>query len=103
MGAIIIVLNAPETSALTDLNEFYAYAITPGIFYLVMSGNNSIGFLVYSLLCLFAVLYLIYYLAPRYGKRHPIVYISVCSIVGSYLVMAIQGIYICYDTVLIDQ
>lgn len=78
LGAIMIVLNAPETNSTSTLSEFYSYVITP-------------GFLVYSILVLFAVLYLIYYLAPRYGKRHPFVYILVCSLVGSYLVLSVQG------------
>ncbi|KAJ3194158.1 hypothetical protein HK101_003362, partial [Irineochytrium annulatum] len=48
-------------------------------------------FIVYCFLCMFAVLYLIYYISPRYGEKNPIVYISICSIVGSFLVLSMQG------------
>lgn len=34
---------------------------------------------------------MIYYVSPRYGKTTPIVYISICSLVGSVSVMAING------------
>lgn len=33
----------------------------------------------------------IYFFVPRYGKTNPLVYISVCSLVGSVSVMAIKG------------
>jgi hypothetical protein len=36
-------------------------------------------------------LVVIYYVSPRYGKTTPIVYISICSLVGSVSVMAING------------
>ena len=34
---------------------------------------------------------MVYYVSPRYGKTTPIVYISICSLVGSVSVMAING------------
>ena len=35
--------------------------------------------------------YLIYYVGPRFGKRNMLVYISICSLVGSISVMAVKG------------
>jgi magnesium transporter len=40
--------------------------------------------LVFSLIMIYAV-------APRYGRSSPLVYISICSTVGSVSVMAIKG------------
>jgi hypothetical protein len=34
---------------------------------------------------------MIYYVSPRYGNRNPLVYISICSLVGSVSIMAIKG------------
>lgn len=34
---------------------------------------------------------MIYKIAPKYGSKSPIVYISICSLVGSISVMAIKG------------
>lgn len=36
-------------------------------------------------------LVIIYSVAPRYGRSNPLVYISICSVVGSVSVMAIKG------------
>ena len=35
--------------------------------------------------------FMIYKIAPTYGRKHPIVYISICSTVGSVSVMSIKG------------
>lgn len=34
---------------------------------------------------------MIYAVSPRYGRSNPLVYISICSLVGSVSVMAIKG------------
>jgi hypothetical protein len=34
---------------------------------------------------------MIYTVAPRHGRTNPLVYISICSLVGSVSVMAIKG------------
>ena len=36
-------------------------------------------------------LVMIYSVVPRYGRTNPIVYISICSLVGSVSIMAIKG------------
>ena len=36
-------------------------------------------------------LVMIYFVVPKYGRTNPIVYISICSLVGSISVMAIKG------------
>lgn len=36
-------------------------------------------------------LVMIYVFAPRYGRTNPIIYISICSLVGSVSIMAIKG------------
>ncbi|KAJ3129325.1 hypothetical protein HK098_001737 [Nowakowskiella sp. JEL0407] len=77
-GALIIVFNASGENSTETLHEFYYYVFAP-------------GFLAYSILILGTVLYLIYYASPKYGTEHPIVYISICSLVGSYLVLSTQG------------
>jgi hypothetical protein len=34
---------------------------------------------------------MIYKIAPRYGKKNPLIYISICSTVGSVSIMAIKA------------
>jgi hypothetical protein len=50
------------------------------------------AFISYLVLDILAVLILIFYFAPRYGERLPIVYISICSLIGSLVVIATQGL-----------
>ncbi|KAI7943199.1 hypothetical protein MJO29_013043 [Puccinia striiformis f. sp. tritici] len=68
LGSIIIVLHAPEDKEIKTVDEILGYAMHP-VFSLVM----------------------IYKVSPVYGTREPIVYISICSLVGSVSVMAIKG------------
>lgn len=50
------------------------------------------GFLAYCLLVSAFAIFMIYWIAPRHGKKNPLIYISICSTVGSISIMAIKGI-----------
>jgi hypothetical protein len=50
-----------------------------------------LGFLLYCFSALVFSLVMIYAVVPRYGRSNPLVYISICSVVGSVSVMAIKG------------
>ncbi|KAJ3117649.1 hypothetical protein HDU96_006079 [Phlyctochytrium bullatum] len=78
LGATIIVIHAPESNATETIPEFMSYVLSP-------------GFLIYCFICSSVVLYLIYYVSPQYGDKNPLVYISICSTVGSFLVLSTQG------------
>ncbi|KAG8834961.1 hypothetical protein FRC17_006264 [Serendipita sp. 399] len=78
IGSVIIILHAPEDKDIQTVDEVLQYAIQP-------------GFLLYSFTVLVFSLIMIYYVAPVYGKRIPLVYISICSLVGSMSIMAIKG------------
>lgn len=45
----------------------------------------------YCLTVLIFSLVMIYIVAPKHGRSNPIVYISICSLIGSVSVMAIKG------------
>lgn len=78
VGSIIIVLHAPEDKIIATVDEVLDYALQP-------------GFVLYCLFVLSFSLYMIYYIAPTQGNSNPIVYISICSLVGSVSVMAVKG------------
>ncbi|RKO84037.1 magnesium transporter, partial [Blyttiomyces helicus] len=82
IGATIIVIHAPTSNSVDTIPEFVDYVLAP-------------GFLAYTFMVLCVTLYLIYYIAPRYGDKHPVVYISICSLVGSFLVLSTQGFGSC--------
>lgn len=50
------------------------------------------GFLTYTILVVIISLILMYYFGPRYGNTNMIIYIVICSIIGSLSVMACKGI-----------
>ena len=78
LGSILVVLNAPETQITGDIESFLDYVIAP-------------GFLIYFILILIICLYLGVVQAPKNGKRSPMVYISICSLIGALSVLSIQG------------
>jgi hypothetical protein len=51
-----------------------------------------LGFLVYMCLVILVSLGIIWKVAPKYGKKHMLVYITVCSLIGSLSVVATQGL-----------
>ncbi|KAI0395352.1 magnesium transporter NIPA-domain-containing protein [Xylariaceae sp. FL0594] len=78
LGAIIIVLHAPPDVNVETVDEILSYALQP-------------GFLFYSVaVAIFAVV-MIYKVAPVHGKKNPLVYLSICSTVGSVSIMAVKG------------
>jgi len=49
------------------------------------------GFLIYTIaVCIFATV-MIYKVAPVYGKKNPLIYLSICSTVGSISVMSVKA------------
>ncbi|EJD05516.1 DUF803-domain-containing protein [Fomitiporia mediterranea MF3/22] len=78
IGSLIIVLHAPADKEVQTVDEILHYAVQP-------------GFLLYVLTVLIFTLVVIYAVAPKYGRKNPLVYISVCSLVGSVSVMSIKG------------
>jgi hypothetical protein len=45
----------------------------------------------YCFTVLVFALIMIYVVAPKHGRSNPVVYVSICSLVGSVSVMAIKG------------
>ncbi|KAF9104332.1 hypothetical protein BGX29_002075 [Mortierella sp. GBA35] len=79
VGAVVIVLHAPAQAAVTDIDEFKRFVIQP-------------GFLVYMSLVIVICLAIVWKVAPKYGKKHMLVYITICSLIGSLSVVATQGL-----------
>jgi magnesium transporter len=78
LGAVIIVLHAPPDEDIQTIDKILEYAVRP-------------GFLIYALcVCTFSVV-MIYRVSPLYGKSNPLVYVSICSLVGSVSIMAIKA------------
>ncbi|KAI8064459.1 magnesium transporter NIPA-domain-containing protein [Gongronella butleri] len=79
IGAVIIVLHAPATSS-TD-------ASVDGFKHLVL----QMGFLIYAGVIVLISLVLIFYAGPKWGRKNMLVYIFICSLIGSISVVFTQG------------
>lgn len=79
VGSVVIVLNAPEQSAVADIQQMKTYVISP-------------GFLSYAGVIVVASAFIALWLGPRYGKKSMLVYLSVCSLIGGLSVVATQGL-----------
>jgi magnesium transporter len=78
IGSVIIVLHAPPDKDIQTIDEILHYAI-------------QAPFLIYcTIVSAFSVV-MIYRIAPRYGKKNPLIYISICSTVGSVSIMAVKA------------
>lgn len=78
MGSVIIVLHAPADKEIETVDEILGYAMQPGfLFYLFLVGAYA--------------LFMIYKIVPKYGHTNPMIYLSICSLVGSISVMSIKA------------
>ncbi|MCJ1419815.1 hypothetical protein MMC32_006171 [Xylographa parallela] len=78
LGSVIIASHAPPDQPVETVDEILDYAIKP-------------GFLAY---CVFVAVFsfvMIYKICPKYGKRNPLYYLSVCATVGSVSVMSVKA------------
>lgn len=79
VGSTIIVLHAPGERSLESVDEIWGLAIQP-------------AFLLYTASVIAVALVLILYCAPRYGQTNILVYIGICSVIGSLTVMSVKAI-----------
>ncbi|KAI8800946.1 magnesium transporter, partial [Cladochytrium replicatum] len=79
IGSIIIVLFSPESSHSNTIPEFVKNIVNP-------------VFLTYSGVMIAFLVVLMAILDPKYGDKWPLVDITICSTVGSYLVVSMQGV-----------
>ncbi|XP_077227609.1 putative magnesium transporter NIPA2 isoform X2 [Tasmannia lanceolata] len=79
IGSTTIVLHAPQEKPIESVKEVWHLATEP-------------GFIIYSSIILVTVLVLIFLLVPRYGNTHMVVYIGICSLMGSLTVMSVKAL-----------
>lgn len=78
MGSVIIVLHAPPDKEIETVDEILGYATQP-------------GFLFYATVVGLYTLFTVHKIVPKYGHTNPMIYISICSSVGSISVMSIKA------------
>lgn len=96
IGSVIIVLHAPPDADIETVDEILHYAIQPGESLCRQPVVASFltpptGFMLYCLIVAAFTAVMIYKVAPRYGRKNPLVFISICSTVGSISVMSVKA------------
>ncbi|XP_015689415.1 probable magnesium transporter NIPA2 isoform X1 [Oryza brachyantha] len=81
VGSVGIVLHAPKEREIDSMKEIWHLATEP-------------GFIVYSCVAVVVVLFLIFWVAERSGHRKMLVYIAICSIMGSLTVISVKAVAI---------
>ncbi|XP_065210813.1 magnesium transporter NIPA2 isoform X1 [Planococcus citri] len=79
LGSTIIVIHAPKEEEIEHLDD-------------LISKLQESGFIIYAVLIVSISLFVAVYLGPRYGSVNVLVYVTVCSSVGSLTVMACKGL-----------
>ncbi|KAK9941645.1 hypothetical protein M0R45_007346 [Rubus argutus] len=79
VGSVVIVIHAPQEHALNSVQEIWTLATQP-------------AFLIYVAATLSLVLALIVHFEPRYGLTNILVYLGICSLMGSLTVVSIKAI-----------
>ncbi|RLN09007.1 putative magnesium transporter NIPA2 [Panicum miliaceum] len=81
VGSIGIVLHAPKERKIDSMKEIWHLATQP-------------GFIVYSCVAVACVLFLIFWVVERSGHRLMLVYIAICSLMGSLTVISVKAVAI---------
>ncbi|KAJ4701155.1 Protein of unknown function (DUF803) [Melia azedarach] len=79
VGSTTIVLHAPQEREIQSVKEVWDLATEP-------------AFLMYAVSVMAAVFILVVRVIPEYGQTHVMVYIMVCSLVGSLSVMSVKAV-----------
>ncbi|KAK4201038.1 putative NIPA-like protein 1 [Triangularia verruculosa] len=79
VGSVVIVMNAPQTSAVKDIHDMQNFVVHP--LFLSYAGVVIVGCTIVA-----------FWLGPKYGAKNMMVYISICSWIGGLSVVATQGL-----------
>jgi len=78
-GSVVLVSHAPAEAPIESVEEIWQLA-------------TQRQFLVYSAIVIALSLLLIYRYAPRYGRTHLLVYVLICSLIGSLSVVSCKAL-----------
>lgn len=79
LGSVVIIIHSPKEQEVESIEE------------LLDKLHNTI-FLHYVVFVIVLSVIIIFYVGPQWGSRHVLVYIILCSAIGSFNVMAVKGL-----------
>ena len=80
VGSVVIVLHAPQERTISSVTEVWNLATQP-------------AFLLYAASVIAIVLVLIFHFAPTWGHTHVMVFVGICSLMGSLSVWFLFPLY----------
>ncbi|XP_071454956.1 magnesium transporter NIPA2 [Hetaerina americana] len=90
IGSTVIVLHSPKEVEVENLQVLQEYAQAP-------------GFIAYVSVIILVALFFALYLSPRQGHSSVLIYITVCSAIGSLSVMSCKGVGLALKSTLMGQ
>ena len=107
VGSTTIVLHAPQEREIESVTEVWQMAMEPGtklpgfscfvsVYHFLFDLTNielfsMTAFLLYATLVITSAVILIFHFIPQYGETHIMVYIGVCSLLGSLSVRMLRS------------
>ncbi|PAV89087.1 hypothetical protein WR25_08942 [Diploscapter pachys] len=79
LGSTVIVIHSPKEEEVATMQD------------LALKMKDA-GFIIYVVLIILVTLFIVFYVAPLYGRSNILVYISVCSLIGSLSVLSVKGL-----------
>ncbi|KAI5776177.1 magnesium transporter NIPA-domain-containing protein [Geopyxis carbonaria] len=79
IGSVVIVINAPSQTSVRTIQDMQRFIISP-------------GFLTYAGIVILSCIGIVIWVAPKYGNKSMMVYLTVCSLIGGLSVVATQGL-----------
>ncbi|XP_017185872.2 probable magnesium transporter NIPA6 isoform X3 [Malus domestica] len=79
VGSVVIVIHAPREHSLNSVEEIWVLA-------------TQTAFLIYVAVTITLVLVLVLHFEPQYGQTNILVYLGICSLMGSLTVVSIKAI-----------
>ncbi|VDN52280.1 unnamed protein product [Dracunculus medinensis] len=82
LGSTVIVIHSPkeeEVSSMADLAQ-------------KMKDPGPLIFILYVVTVVIVTLILVIYIAPRHGRSNILIYIAICSLIGSLSVLSVKGL-----------
>lgn len=78
LGSTLIVVHSPQEQEIQTMTELLRRILEPGI-------------IIFCVILIVTALVNMFYLAPRFGQKNVLVYVTVCSTLGSFTVMGAKG------------
>jgi len=79
IGSTVLVIHAPQEEEVKRMDDLEPKLTSP-------------GFVAYGFIVIIFALVLVFYYGPRFGKTNILVYIAICSLIGSLSVMGCKGL-----------